>query len=112
VNAGSSPGNISPLFGHNIAWVSEGNRLWDGVAPNWRVKPQALPIIQEAMAKKPGFMRFPGGNQADTYRWRRGVGWPIKARATRVFGTNLADRTQGHHNSLDHRRNVLQETAV
>jgi hypothetical protein len=72
VNAGSSPGNISPLFGHNIAWVSEGNRLWD--TTNWRVKTGALPLIQQVAAKQPGFTRFPGGNQADTYRWRRGVG--------------------------------------
>lgn len=77
VNAGTVYGTLnSQLFGSNIQWCSGGGVLKDPNHPEYGVRDD---IVNFAKSEGVGSLVFPGGNTAETYRWRNGVG-PLSGR--------------------------------
>jgi len=58
------------LLGSNVQWVDRGDDLLDD---GGRLRPDMLAAV---LAMRPGILRYPGGSQADTYHWERGLGVP------------------------------------
>ena len=57
------------LLGSNVQWVDRGDDLLDD---GGRLRPACSRRARHAS----GILRYPGGSQADTYHWERGLGVP------------------------------------
>jgi alpha-N-arabinofuranosidase len=66
------------LFGANLQWPHGGDGAWAGSG----VDPELLQIL---VGSRLGGLRFPGGDLANTYRWKNGIG----ARAGRGAGQDF-----------------------
>jgi len=70
VDAARTVARYNPLIqGNNINWVNQGDGLYDPAAGT--VKAQAKHRIREMGVK---VLRFPGGNLAEYYDWKGGIG--------------------------------------
>jgi alpha-N-arabinofuranosidase len=71
---------IAPmLFGTNLQWDRGGDGSWAGATPD-------AGLLQVLAGHRIGGLRFPGGDLANTYRWKDGVG----PRAGRSSGRDYA----------------------
>jgi alpha-N-arabinofuranosidase len=64
------------LAGSNVQWVDRGDELLEGDGSKL-----SADMLSKVKALGPTVLRYPGGAQADTYRWKDGVG-PLDARKT------------------------------
>ncbi len=69
------------LLGSNVQWVDGGDGL---VATRGADQRATTAVRQAATALRPTTLRYPGGSQSDTYRWRDGIG-PNRGRSTHFF---------------------------
>lgn len=69
------------LLGSNVQWVDGGDGL---VATRGTDQRATTAVRQAATALRPTTLRYPGGSQSDTYRWRDGIG-PNRGRSTHFF---------------------------
>jgi hypothetical protein len=76
VDLGTDTGAVIGL-GHNLPYYYGGCGLWNDTATD-HIKPAAAGPLREAgtLEGTSGrtFIRFPGGNENEDTRWRRGVG--------------------------------------
>ena len=56
------------LLGQNMQWVDRGDEMFDGTA---RPRPEMVALAQQMGCTT---LRYPGGLQADTHHWERGMG--------------------------------------
>jgi alpha-N-arabinofuranosidase len=85
--AAPTTSTVSPLlFGTNLQWQQNGDGLLDPQSSPPRVFPAALQAIKASGVTA---LRFPGGDLANTYRWKTAVGAPARRGEGLDYGGQL-----------------------